>query len=153
MKVYAKNIKGKLWDLDTNEEILFPIWFDVEQGLFEAFQVTPMGKIKRNQRGDKLTMLCKGKIKFVPNEAPRAARVLEIGRKCQSCTRDAKWQVADETPMAPVRKGNKLLGRARLTGLRFYCDWHYKGPSIVDAKGEVMHTQEDGYGSRPQGHS
>lgn len=161
MKIWAKNIRGKLWDLDTGEEILRPIWFDVEAGLFEAFQVTPMGRIRRNPRGDRLTMLCKGRIRFEPNvcrlkgvQSGRAVqKCYEIGRKCETCTRDATWQVADETPLSPVRKRGKLMGRGRLTGLRFYCDFHYQGPRIVDAKGEVMQTVEDGYGVRPQGHS
>lgn len=152
MKIWSKNIRGKIWDLDTGEEILHPIWFDEAAGLFEKYATTAFGRRVKVPGGYK-TEKYKGRIKFVPQDAPRATRVLEIGRKCETCTRDATWQVADETPLPPVRKRGKIMGRGKLTGLRFYCDFHYQGPRIVDAKGEIMAVIEDGYGVRPQGHS
>jgi hypothetical protein len=158
VKIYAKHVWGKLWDLETGEEILRPIWFDVEAGLFEAYQVNALGRIKRNARG-LLTYRARGKIRFDPEQAkpPRPKRTLrrvkEIGHKCEGCTRDAKWMVSDETPLPPVKQGSKLCGRARLTGIRYYCDFCYRGPRIVDSHGEVMQTIEDGGGVRPQWHS
>ncbi len=145
---------GKLWDKEENQEILAPIWFDEDAGLFEAFQVNPIGRIKVNGNGDRPTWLGTGKIKWIPTRPKEVLRrVVEIGQKCDSCTRDAKWAVGDETATRPARKGHKLFATGQLTGVRFYCDWHYKGPHILDAKGEIMQTLEDGLGVRPGWHS
>ncbi len=155
MRVPVKELSqgGKLWDLEDDKEILAPIWFDLEQGLFEAFQVNPFGRVLVNGNGDRITWLGKGKIKWIAKRPAETLRRVEIGHKCQSCTRDAKWAVGDETATKPIRKGNKLFSTGQLVGVRFYCDWCYKGPRILDAKGEVMQTIEDGLGVRPGWHS
>ncbi len=153
MIVQAKGLHGKLWDTEENQEILFPIWFDESVGTFEALQVNPMGRYLVNGGGDKLTWLGKGKIKWIPKKPREVLRRTEIGQKCDSCTRDAKWEVGDETPTRPFRQGNKLFSAGRLVGKRYYCDFHYQGPRILDAKGDVMKTQEDGLGVRPGWHS
>ncbi len=154
MRVPVKGLHGKLWDMEENQEILAPIWFDEDAGLFEAYQVNPMGRIKVNGNLDRFTWLGKGKIKWIP-ALPKEVlrRVVEIGQKCHSCTRDATWAVGDERATRPVMKGNKAFATGMLTGVRFYCDWHYKGPRILDGKGEVMQTIEDGLGARPGWHS
>ncbi len=152
MKMCAKGLHGRLWDLEEDEEILEPIWFDEASGLFEAYQVNPFGRIKRDRAGDKLTWMGKGKIKWVtarPGETLRRS----VGHKCMECTRDAEWSVGDETPVAPMLQGGVLFSRGRLTGQRHYCSFHYRAPRIVDAKGEVMSTWDDAGGVRPQWHS
>ena len=153
MRVPVKGLHGKLWDREENQEILAPIWFDEDSGLFEAYQVNPFGRIKVNGNGDRLTWLGKGKIKWIPTKPREVLRRIEIGQKCMNCTRDAKWEVGDETPMRPAQRGQKFFEVGRLVGKRYYCDWCYKGPRILDAKGEVMQTLEDGLGVRPGWHS
>lgn len=150
--------KGKLWDLETGEEILHPISWDEQTGLFEAFQVNAWGRIKTDSQGDKLTYTAIGKIKWVPEQIKLThQRVSHWGAKCTLCTRDANWSVGDETPLPVMTgmlngKGVEFL-RARTVGIRYYCDFCYKAPRILDARGEVMETIDDAGGVRPQWHS
>lgn len=153
MVVQVKGLHGKLWDMEENQEILAPIWFNESDGTFEALQVNPFGRVKVNGDGDRLTWLGKGKIKWIPTKPREVLMRTEIGHKCMNCTRDAKWEVGDETPLRPFRQGSKLYGAGRLVGKRYYCDFCYKAPRILDSKGEVMQTLEDGLGVRPGWHS
>ncbi len=151
---YKVVLKGQLWDMDDNKEVVNPIWFDVTEGLFQAYQSNPMGKIRRTPQGDRLTYTAKGNIKWIPaTSMTQHKRIFQIGRKCEKCTRDAMWQVADEVALPPLQKGNRAYGRGRLTDIRYYCDHCYDPPRVLDEKGEVMQVIEDGCGARPQWHS
>jgi len=146
--------KGKLWDLETGEEILRPIEWDEVRGLFTAYQVTAFGRIKTNAAGERLTYTAIGKIKWEPAKIKLThRRVSHWGAKCMLCTRDANWSVGDETPLPPVPHRGKLYLQARTVAVRYYCDFHYKAPRILDASGEIMETIDEAGGVRPQWHS
>ena len=147
-------MKGKLWDLETGEEILHPIRWNEDTGVFDAYQVNAFGRIKTNAAGDKLFYTAIGKIKWVPEKLKLThRRVTETDVKCLECSRAANWAVGDETPLPSVPHNGKLYLRARTVGVRYYCDFHYKAPRVLDAKGEVMETIDEAGGVRPQWHS
>jgi hypothetical protein len=151
MKRAAADLKGRLMDLETGREILCPIWFDEQAGLFEAYQTDAFGRVKQTREG-KLTYLAKGKIRFEPKRT-KVTRMELSAEKCELCSRQAKWQAGDETPLPPVRQGRRIFTCAQTVDVRHYCDFHYQPPRILDAKGEVMETIEDAGGVRPQWHS
>lgn len=152
MKVFANTVKGNLRDLDTNEIVKALIWFDLDKGTFEKQQLGRNGKPIRSRQGI-LTHICKGRIRFEPKGTPY--QLIEIREKCATCTRQATYAVSDETPLSPVVvKGRQYaFERAKTVATRYYCEWCYQGPRILDAKGEIMEVIEDGGGVRPQGHS
>lgn len=151
MRIQAKGLHGKLWDLETGEEILHPIWFDEAEGFCECYQTSAFGRIITDRKGDKLTWLLQGKFRWVPDRLD--IRGAGNGHKCMECSREAEWSVADETALEPVSVGGVLFSRGQIVKRRFYCAFHYKAPRIVDGKGEVMKVWEDAGGARPQWHS
>ncbi len=151
MRIYAKGLHGVLWDLETGQEIMLPIWFDEAEGLCKCYQTNPMGRVVTDRSGAKLTWLLKGKFKWLPDRIEMIPR--GNGHKCQECTSEAEWSVGDEEFLDPELQGGILFSRGRLVRRRHYCSKHYKAPQIVDAKGEVMSTWDDAGGVRPQWHS
>lgn len=148
MRIHAKGLRGKLWDLETGQEILHPIWFDEADGYCQCFQTNAFGRIMRDRLGDKLTWLLQGKFRWVPEVTTITPSGL--GRKCLLCSREAEYSVGDETPTQPVSQGGILFATGRLTGRRHYCSRHYQAPRIVDEKGEIMQVWDDAGGVRPQ---
>ncbi|MDE2100650.1 MAG: hypothetical protein KGL39_25625 [Patescibacteria group bacterium] len=85
--------------------------------------------------------------------------------KCELCSRQAAWSVSDEVQVSPVavlpsavgiktnRRGVLLFDRGATVGHRYYCDFHYRAPRVLDERGEVMETDESAGGVRPQWHS
>jgi hypothetical protein len=63
------------------------------------------------------------------------------GKKCFGCSREATHAVGDEVVVSPQVKGNIAYERGSSVGRRFYCDWCYKPPRILDSKGEVMREE------------
>lgn len=154
-------VRGRLIDLDAGRDILYVrravLPDDPSQlGEYEAFRVGPDGDIAK-ENGKPLTYTGRCRMRFEPaaiaNKTPvepvthRPVRqkfekitVPVLGLNCQhyACNRTAAWTVSDEVPTAPVQSGSKWFGTAKLIGRRFYCDWHYRPPRIIDTKGEVM---------------
>lgn len=87
---------------------------------------------------------------------------LEV-RQCCNCSRQAAWQVADEVETTPQiadsqygpsgPNGKIAFDTAATVGRRFYCDFCYRGPALLDAKGDVISVDEESNGLRPQWHS
>lgn len=103
-------------------------------------------------RGDELCLACKAKDRGKPLDA-KPANPFEL-RKCERCSRDASWSVSDEVEVSPqqakvtgknIRAGVYLFDRGTTVGRRYFCQWHYSGPRLLDHKGEVMATIEDGH--------
>jgi hypothetical protein len=148
MRIQAKGLRGKLWDLETGQEILRPIWFDEAEGFCSCYQTNPFGRIVRDRMGDKLTWLLQGKFRWEPEVTSIVRRA--VGHKCQLCTDEAEWSVGDEMVLPPVFDGGVLFSRGKMTGQRHYCSRHYQAPRIVDGKGEIMKVWDDAGGVRPQ---
>lgn len=103
-------------------------------------------------RGDELCLACKAKDRGKPLDA-RPSDPFEM-RKCEKCSRDASWSVADEVEVSAqrgkisgkhIRAGVYLFDRGTTVGRRYFCQWHYSGPRLLDHKGEVITTIEDGH--------
>jgi hypothetical protein len=163
-------IRGTLVDLDTNQIIPKPIWFNTATGGFSAYRVDrETGEILKNANGDFLTYTGVGRLKFIPRpprptpsipdpDPPITRRVEPVripllSHKCCKCSRLADWSVSDEMPLPPQLKNGRLYDRGRTVKIRWYCAWHYEAPRIVDAKGEIMKVESEAGGVRPQWHS
>jgi hypothetical protein len=152
MRIEANKVKGQLRDLDTGEIVQGLVWFDLEAGTFEARQYDKEGMPKRCKEGF-LTLKYRGRIRFEGKRGKHTIPLLDDQHKCQSCTRKATYAVSDETPLPAAVQDQKQFLQGRMVATRYYCEWCYQGPRILDAKGEVMETIEDGHGVRPQWHS
>lgn len=166
-------IKGKLFNVDTGEEIKYARKIALsenpnEPGEFEALQQLPNGQWLRDQNGRLILRRGRCRLRFEPDaiqqptiqqtnkqEAkqptlrPRTPRWEPLPEhwpeNCQhyGCINRAVWQVSDEVEIEPVVHGGKAFGQATLVGMRFYCDRHYKGPRIYDSRGELVQQIED----------
>jgi hypothetical protein len=80
-----------------------------------------------------------------------------LDRKCCNCSRLATYAVADEVAVSPqvgLWGGRKaLFSRGYTAGRRWYCEFCYRPPRILDARGEVVEELEEAGGVRPQWHS
>ncbi len=172
MLLHTKDgIRGKLIDLDTNQEIKKPIWVNTETGAFEAFVVGPDGKCVRNAEGNWKTIQGIGRLRFIPRlpqptpslpepdsvikERHEKLPVLLFNQECSKpgCGQLAEWKVSDEMELPPQLLDGKLYSRGRTIAIRHYCWKHYQAPRLVDGKGEVIKVVEDAHGVRPQWHS
>lgn len=120
--------------------------------------------------GDTLCVTCRAEERGQRNRMT-CERIdgLEVGRKCERCSRDACWSVGDEvvvTPsqtsfkielrgrrrqrvMVPNGVGTQQWSRGQMVGRRYFCSKHYKPPALLDAKGEVI-KELDVQNARPQ---
>ena len=101
--------------------------------------------------GDDLCPGCRAKDRRQRNPM-RVERVTDplAAHKCSECSREAVWQTADEVEVSPEKDGRKFIRpfghlvlrptweRGAVVGRRYYCDFHYRPPRILDAKGEVI---------------
>lgn len=81
----------------------------------------------------------------------KAERVVAVaGRTCQhyACFRWADWMVSEEVERPPEVTAAGAFERAEHRRTRFWCDFHYQPPTLWDAKGELIQTQE--VEARPQ---
>lgn len=193
----CQGIRGRVFDLDTNEEVLYVIELDVDPtthfGTLEAYYSDKNGK-KKVVDGQIMTYRAKGRFKFVPTPAQKSPKIVmgalkcakcsneltlqgddlcvrcrakERGQKnkmvakpiatplfdckCEKCSRVATWCVSDEVEATPQiakgkfknRFGNVLYDRAATVGRRFYCQWCYQPPRLLDDKGEIVKDLDD----------
>lgn len=99
--------------------------------------------------GDDLCSACKAKDRGQRHKmtAERVSNLL-LPRKCEQCSRQAVWSVSDEVNTTPEAggkltiRGRKFRGvyyaRAAVVGRRWFCEWHFKPPRLLDARGEVV---------------
>lgn len=180
MRLYAKDgVRGKLIDLDTGKPVPKVVWFDTETGEFQAYQTGADGQILRDAQGDYLVYLARGRLRFFPEDKPRAVRlpcpdpepVTKPPRRTSkderldawmlgilpcshyACTRTAEWAVSDEEPAAPQIVDRMAYTQATIVNRRFFCAFHYKPPRLLDHKGEVVEEFAEAGGVRPQWHS
>lgn len=118
--------------------------------------------------GDVLCVKCRARERSQRNKMT-CERIdgLEVGRKCERCSRDACWSVGDEVVVTPVQTsfrierrnrrrvvvpdgiGTQQWSRGQMVGRRYFCSRHYKPPALLDARGEVI-RELDVQNARPQ---
>lgn len=103
-------------------------------------------------RGDELCLACKARDRGKPLDV-KQCDPFEL-HKCERCSRDATWSVSDEVEVSAqrgkisgkrIKAGTYLFDRGMTVGRRYFCQWHYSGPRLLDHRGEVMATIEDGH--------
>jgi len=113
--------------------------------------------------GDELCPLCNARDRGYKT-LTRPERVVPLlGRHCQhkGCSRTANWAVSDEVPVSCQKHKHASNGRTPGTSSlffsrgmtvrrRYFCDFHFQPPRILDAKGEVVEELEEAHGVRPQ---
>lgn len=68
--------------------------------------------------------------------------------KCELCDRVAAYSVADEVETTPqvakewMMRRTVLFSTGATVGRRWYCDFHFQPPRILDARGEVVEQVE-----------
>lgn len=78
-----------------------------------------------------------------PDELPEKARMFARrclavpGRECEErgCHALATWTTADEQELSPQRAAGRLYGRGALTEAHWYCDRHYRPPTVTSPRG------------------
>jgi hypothetical protein len=175
-------IRGTIIDCETGRRVPKPIWLDTETGTCEFYQVDAAGRIKTDAAGNYLTTLARGRFKFIPRAptvpavtpappvSPPPAMRAETRRRlrtsplntpllCQrcdhyACDRVAEWQTSDEVTLPPQVAGGRRYERGKVIEVRFWCDFHFEAPRLMDHTGrEVVKVFEDAGGCRPQWHS
>lgn len=156
--------RGIVIDLDTGLVIRKVRRANLSSGEFEAFRTWPNGEIRYDENGP-MIYRGRGRLHFKPtaNLAPPRPTSpsqtqqnydhipipLFSNRCCQKgCTRVARWSVSDEVPQTPVEVNGRKYSRGKIVGRRYYCEFHWKPPRLLDAKGEVM-QEFDEIGVRP----
>lgn len=106
--------------------------------------------------GDDLCVVCRAKDRGQRNPM-RVEKITDVlaPHKCNNCMRQAVWQTADEVEVSPLvdtRKEVVAFGvtirrptfeRGATVGRRYYCDFCYRPPRILDAKGEVIRELDE----------
>ena len=115
--------RGKLYDLDTGQEIKCPIWANTDTGMFEAYQVNEQGKIKRDINGDYLTYKGKARLHFVPREEKKAVPILKLGaHQCILCKSPLTLPGEELCPFCKDKdKGRKKFSVKRLSNPLLDC--------------------------------
>lgn len=127
--------------------------------------------------GEELCPTCKAKDRGQKHKMQVTELDVLTPHKCEKCSLQANWAVADEVGVTPQVNSNtiqrrqvvdKETGRTSTilmvvptgkpgktfyeqgvtVGRRFYCNKHYALPRLVDAKGEIITELETG--ARPQ---
>ncbi len=174
----ADGIRGKLLDLDTGEVIPKVVWFNDQDGTFEAFKVDQRGEVLRGHDGGAVVWWGKGNLRFVqdaqpgkvlaprkpksfPSEKAPRQKVRQKHRRlsvklfnadCEhyACLRPAEYAVSDEMDLPPLVAGGRRWARAKTLKVHYFCAFHYQPPRILDGRGEVMSEWEEAGGVRPQ---
>lgn len=174
MRIHASmGIRGSLVDATTGQLIRKAIWADLETGEYEALKLDGNGNTI-GEPGKELRYFGKAKLKFVPakilddkpsqpeeepnrkkpvvKQRPTPIRIPLFSKHCQhyACNRVAAWMVSEEEELPPLRKGNRLLVRAKLLRVCYWCSFHYVPPKLFDAKGELIEIDHEAGGVRPQ---
>jgi hypothetical protein len=106
--------------------------------------------------GDDLCVACRARERGQRNPM-RVGRIKDVlaPHKCNNCTRRAVWQVGDEVEVSPLPDGRKKVvafghvirnpayERGATVGRRYYCDFCYKPPRVLDARGEVIRDVDE----------
>lgn len=94
----CQGVRGRVFDLDTNEEVLYVIELDVDPtthfGTLEAYYSDKNGK-KKVVDGQIMTYRAKGRFKFVPTPAQKSPRIVMGALKCSKCSSELTLQGDD----------------------------------------------------------
>lgn len=153
-----RGLRGDIIDLDTGEKIRWAIWADTDSGKYERWLADPEVAEKlglppppRKRGRARLAFIPRDLLPIKPpEEIQEQARPVAVPRKggtpilaianrdCQhyACGRMATWKTADEQILSPEQAADgTLYERARLVGVSYWCDWHYRWPNVVHPDG------------------
>lgn len=156
-------------DLDEGRIVPHVIWLDVDSNMLCAFEVKG-GRIQLDAQGRKRIYTAIGRFKYTAAERkplPKVAHLkpdapvlrrreriraplLTVRCDAKGCSRVAAWSTIDEVAMPYERINGFNYTRALMVDRRFWCDFCYQPPRVLDAKGEVVSTDHEAGGVRPQ---
>jgi hypothetical protein len=81
-----KGQKGRVVDLDSGREVPKVKWLNTDQGVLEAYQLDEKGRYIRDEDGEYVTYVARGRFAFVPRGAPSHQPDLGLGAsRCARC--------------------------------------------------------------------
>lgn len=129
-------------DPETRRPVRWVRWYDDQTGEYEAFRSEPK---RAAARGVPLrTILYRGKayLQFVPDPAvPPRGHIKECDEP--GCHAEAIWAVADTTDLDPILRSDGVpFVRREVTGTRYYCDKHWRPPTMTTVSGVTSEVTE-----------
>jgi len=133
---------GVWFDCETNRPVRWVRWYDDVSGEYEAFRMEPKRAVKSGIPLHSILYRNKSRLRFVPDPVavPRGTV-----RECDEpgCHAEAIWCVADCEDLTPILRPDGVpFVRRHVMGQRYYCDKHWRPPTVTTVRGVTNEVTE-----------